>query len=513
MIPGNVVIKRAIRLAVALIIGLALVSSLPVAAQAQDPVDLELGGEGATSWNISNIKPGDSGTKTVTLHNAGYKNGFVTVWVSDIVNSEGANPESETGDSKEPGELGDWLLFGLSGSGLRTNLTLPTTIDNFPQSASDPDYIKLSPLNAGDSVNLDWQWELPSQADNDVQGDSLSFTINYLLEELPAVPSGGGGGGGGSSARYLQVDMLDNIIRLEIRTDDTVAKPYVVADADSKVILEIDRGTKVTCHADKVSEKLEVTLAQQPLLPPDGMAIIGPVYNVTTYVYGTACSPVKFDPPIRLILNYDPETLPENSSSVFIACYDDGQGFMQLEPPAGSTAEVAKVKTELNHLSTFVVMAKLTPSSPLPAPPEFEVSNLTISPSQAQPNQPIVIGLTVTNSGDITGKHELELKIDGIVRAVREINLGPKSSETISFELSELTVGEHQLEVTGLTGQFSILSPPSSPAKSTMPAKSTTNWSLLGSIMAIVIGLLVLSLVKPGIISTAARKLRVYLFR
>ena len=57
--------KYKTRLALALILGLALIGSSPIPVQAQTPIDLELGGEGATSWNIANIKPGDSGTKTV----------------------------------------------------------------------------------------------------------------------------------------------------------------------------------------------------------------------------------------------------------------------------------------------------------------------------------------------------------------------------------------------------------------------------------------------------------------
>jgi len=65
--------KYGTRLALALIIGLAVVGSLSIPVQAQGPIDLELGGEGGISWSISNIKPGDSGTKTVTLHNAGYR--------------------------------------------------------------------------------------------------------------------------------------------------------------------------------------------------------------------------------------------------------------------------------------------------------------------------------------------------------------------------------------------------------------------------------------------------------
>ena len=73
------------RLSLAVIIGL-VVSLLPAPVQAQvvdlDLINLELGGEGATSWNIESILPCDSGVKTVTLHNAGSEDGFVTIQVS-----------------------------------------------------------------------------------------------------------------------------------------------------------------------------------------------------------------------------------------------------------------------------------------------------------------------------------------------------------------------------------------------------------------------------------------------
>ena len=140
-------------LALSPILDLALVSFLPIPVQAQVRIGLVLGGEGATSWNMSNIKPGDSGIKTVELHNAGSRNGTVTIWISDIVSSEGINPESETGDTVESGELADYLVFNLSCSRLSSNLTLPTTIDNFPHSASEPHYIKVSPLNADETIN------------------------------------------------------------------------------------------------------------------------------------------------------------------------------------------------------------------------------------------------------------------------------------------------------------------------------------------------------------------------
>ena len=137
------------RAALALILGLALIGSLPMPAQAQATVDLELGGEGATSWNIGSIQPGDSGTKTVELHNAGSGPGSVTIWISDIEEVDGR------GDGAA---LDDYVLLNLSYERLSTTITLPAAVHELPQSAIDPNYLKIDTLSAGDTVTLVWEW-------------------------------------------------------------------------------------------------------------------------------------------------------------------------------------------------------------------------------------------------------------------------------------------------------------------------------------------------------------------
>ena len=152
--------------------------------QPQEPISLVLGGEGSTSWDIGNIKPGDSGSKTVELYNDSDSDGEIIIWISDIISSEGTDPESETGDTDEPGELSEYLLFNGSCSRLDTNLSLPVTINALPQNASDPRYMKIVPFHARETIILTWEWEFAKsdQPQNSAQGDSLSFTINYLLE-------------------------------------------------------------------------------------------------------------------------------------------------------------------------------------------------------------------------------------------------------------------------------------------------------------------------------------------
>ena len=469
--------KHFARLALTLLIGLALLCPLTTSVHAQDPVDLEVNGDGATSWNIGNIKPGDSGSKTVTLYNAGYKSGTVIIWISDIVNNEGINPESETGNTGEPGELGNYLLFSLSCPRLNTNLSFPTTIGNIPQIASGSSYIKINPINAGETINLDWQWELPPQTGNDVQGDSLSFTINYILEESPPAPFDNYDID--YTTRLLEVDILDTITWLDIRTDGTITHSHTISDASSNLTLEIKQGAQIICSNGKTPTRLTVSIDKEQPATPESISVLSPLYDFAIYTGNVVCEETTFEPSITLTISYDPDKLPCSKSSAFIVCYDKETGLTTTQPSVNIEAKTGEVKAEISHFSSFAIVAELSPClSPASPPASFQISDLVVNPGSIQLGQPITIGLKVTNSSSTAGVYELRLKIDGIVRIVQEIALNPNSSETISFEVFILSAGHHQVEVDGLRNQFNIVSP---------AGNSTTDWFAINLTIAIIV--------------------------
>ena len=180
--------KRSLKAAVSMAAGVALVlaSYVPVQAAPPPPIDLILGGEGATAWNFANIKPGDYGTKTVSLRNAGTLDGVITIWISNLVNTRisGADPKY----AGLTGELADYLRLNASSRGLEANIALPAPVANYPRTSTGPYYVRVNPLRAGETINLTWRWELPVQTGNNVQGKGTSFMLNYMIEELPPAP-------------------------------------------------------------------------------------------------------------------------------------------------------------------------------------------------------------------------------------------------------------------------------------------------------------------------------------
>jgi hypothetical protein len=161
---------------------------------APDTLDLQLDDPAIIRWDISDILPGDSGIQPIDLHNAGDIRGYVYIWISDIADGEGLNPDAETGDTAEPGELSAHVLlniinpgvdFGkLTGSGYIEPYELPVNIAAFPGSSNQALFLLDTAINPGGTLTLQWQWELPPSAGNEVQGDSVSFTFNYMLSSF-----------------------------------------------------------------------------------------------------------------------------------------------------------------------------------------------------------------------------------------------------------------------------------------------------------------------------------------
>jgi len=495
------IIKYAARLLLAVIIGLFMLGSSPTPVQAVDPpsIILTLGGTGSNSWSIDGILPCQSGTETLTLQNAGNLDGFVIIWVSDIVSLEGENPEPET-DTE--GELDDYLLFDLSANptgALDTNLALlPTTIDNFPQDPYDPNYIWIVPLNPGNTVTLYWHWELPCATGNDAQGDTLSFDITYfLVDDFPPPPPPSPppplftGGPGAEEDCFMEIDMLGEITTIEMDCClNRTLEEELAYDPDDLHFMEILYNMEILCgectECYCFPHVVVMSLSEYGPPPPEDMAIAGPVYDFTGYEDSDRNDPCYsatfFDPSLIIQLSYDPDDLPAGASSPVIAFFDDVQGlWITLPPASGIPAEIGRITAETNYLaSPFAILVNVPPPSQPPALANFVVSGLNITSSVREIWQPVTfvtktgesvtITANVTNGGGQAGTFTVELQINGETIATKEVTPGAGQSELVSFTLTDLESGRYGVMLSGLSGDFKVF--------------LSINWWLIISIIA-----------------------------
>lgn len=304
------------------------------------------------------------------------------------------------------------------------------------------------------------------------------------------ISDGGGGGGGGgiegggpasgflppatTCPLTLVANMQGNITTASMTENGVLCEPCLARDSSGKNTLEIDKDTKLVLAGSVVPTLLKVSTSSTSLPTAENTVIISPVYEFNAYATAqdTAPEPVVITPSARLILNYDMSQLPENTTEVYIANYDTTQGWLALTPVPGAVAEIGKAHGLLNHFSIFAVLATVEE----PLPPKFEVSNLTINPSQIQPNQDVNISVNVVNTGGKSSDYSLELKVDGVVKSSTQMTMEANDSQRINFTTTSNIAGKHQVEIAGLIGEFEVIN-----------ATPLYNWWLIASIIGIII--------------------------
>ena len=127
-----------------------------------------------------------------------------------------------------------------------------------------------------------------------------------------------------------------------------------------------------------------------------------------------------------------------------------------LPPGANQTASFNVVKdaagdyyADIDGMGGFFTVIPL-------APPSFSVSNFSISPERVRQGQPITIGASVTNVGEIMGTHTLILRIKGAAESQQEVTLGPGKTQTVEFQIIKDTPGFFPVALENWTGKFVV---------------------------------------------------------
>ncbi|MGB9903868.1 MAG: TasA family protein [Desulfotomaculales bacterium] len=149
-------------------------------------LDLKLDGgdDNVVKFTASNLAPGQSGKGTWTIRNAGNINGFVDLTGITVVNTGATPGTSEFADGS--GDLGANMnvrLF-IDANGNGDYDTGDTEIYNGPLNSIASDYNLNLPLNSGETKYIGLAWNIPGTVGNSIQGDSVSFSMTFSLEQI-----------------------------------------------------------------------------------------------------------------------------------------------------------------------------------------------------------------------------------------------------------------------------------------------------------------------------------------
>ncbi len=304
-------------------------------------------------------------------------------------------------------------------------------------------------------------------------GSDTSFTTTTAT----ATATGGGG----------QTSVASKITSQGVITQSVTAK-----SEDGICRLTIKDGTKAL---DKSASPLsQITITPLTELPPltKNADIIGLAYNFGPD--GTI-----FAPPITLEFNYAPSDIPAgiDEEALVIAYYDkDTVMWVELE----STVNRA-TKTTTASISHFTAFAILGYEVEVPsAPAAFTLSSLTISPAEAKIGETVNISIMVANTGGQSANYKVILKINDKVEVTKEVTVPADTSKRVSFSTTRDVAGTYSVDVSGLTGSFTIKEDQEVPVKEilavqepsptapapllpTPPSVKSFNWAVIGGII------------------------------
>lgn len=108
-------------------------------------------------------------------------------------------------------------------------------------------------------------------------------------------------------------------------------------------------------------------------------------------------------------------------------------------------------------LAAFAPGCRLQVAPAPPAPAEFKVSSLNISPAEVFSDEVITVTADVENIGESEGSYNVNLTIDGVGVQTQEVTLAAGARETVTFQVVKEASGTYQVGIDGLTGTLTVL--------------------------------------------------------
>jgi uncharacterized membrane protein len=119
--------------------------------------------------------------------------------------------------------------------------------------------------------------------------------------------------------------------------------------------------------------------------------------------------------------------------------------------------------------------------------PEFNVSNLSITPDEVEAGETVNISVLAANTGDIEGTLDLTLTVGGIPVTTRAITLDSGDSQNVTFTHSEEQAGDYIVDVNGQQSEFTVKEAVPVADEEETTETNGVQWPLVGGIIGAVV--------------------------
>jgi hypothetical protein len=261
---------------------------------------------------------------------------------------------------------------------------------------------------------------------------------------------GGFGGGSGGIAPAPVLEIGTTSISGSIGSDGVMTTETKTQSPDGLATLVLPKSTRFLTPDGLPGKNISIVPIStvQQFQPPVNADIIGMVYNLGP-------NGATFEPPVILTFTYGDDKLSDDitAKDLKIAFWDEtANKWINLETENIDTVNHT-ITAKISHFSTYSVLGYI------PAPAQFTVSAVTISPLSVKTNEPVIVVVTVSNIGGTTGSYTVMLKANGVEEGSQTVLLDGGAKAQVEFMLTKDVVNTYILDVNGQSASIMITNP------------------------------------------------------
>jgi uncharacterized membrane protein len=174
--------------------------------------------------------------------------------------------------------------------------------------------------------------------------------------------------------------------------------------------------------------------------------------NLTIFTLGATTVSVQYDTPSLTLKHAEEWTfLIDTQYNLTVRLPQDSKiVYLNLVP--------ASIDTDGNTItfSLFPSQWEIIYVFSLTLPAEFQISNLQVTPTNAEVGKQVTVSVRVANIGGQSGSYTIPFTINQTTMDTRTVTLEKGTSTNIEFKITEQTSGTYIVEVAGQVSQFTV---------------------------------------------------------
>jgi uncharacterized membrane protein len=163
-----------------------------------------------------------------------------------------------------------------------------------------------------------------------------------------------------------------------------------------------------------------------------------------------------------VLLEYDTASLTRKEAEAWTLVFGSPYNLSVLLPEGSTIFDFSEMPASI-EINDGMILLSLSPGIweisyvvPIVQPADFSVSELRVDPTQIYVGGEVTISVRVANGGGARGSYTVVLKIDQSTLDSETVTLGAGESTTVEFRVTEQNPGTYDVDVNGLTAEFSV---------------------------------------------------------